>query len=98
MTVKIRIQEQEDKNRDVPINFQLSSLIYCRGYRRRLGVGQDHVYGRADGNAAASISAIARGVDGHGQVFLSGRAPGPRFVSPSSGEDLPDNNHPEFGG
>ena len=32
---------------------------------------------------------------GMDKYFYRGTAPGPRFVSPTSGEELPDNNHPD---
>ena len=32
---------------------------------------------------------------GMDKYFYRGAAPGPRFISPSSGEELPDNNHPD---
>ena len=44
----------------------------------------------AHGRPALRVEAI--GMD---RYFYRGNAPGPAFVSPSTGETLPDNNHPE---
>jgi len=43
-------------------------------------------------HAAHPVRVEAIGMD---RYFYRGAAPGPRFVSPSSGESLPDNNHPD---
>ena len=44
------------------------------------------------GHGSAPIRVEAIGMD---RYFYRGAAPGPTFVSPSTGERLPDNNHPD---
>src|SRR5690242_1512834 len=44
----------------------------------------------AHGDPALTVEAI--GMD---RYFYRGQTPGPVFVSPSTGETLPDNNHPD---
>ena len=74
------------------INYQLSTLV--------VGIAGGSASGKTTFTAALMETLRQRQPQlrvelmGMDKYFYRGAAPGPRFVSPSSGEDLPDNNHP----